>query len=290
MPQTLRIDVWSDYVCPFCYLEMPVLERLRREREGEVAVAWRAFELRPEPVPTLDPDGEYLHRVWNRSVYPMARERGMVLRLPPVQPRSRKAFEAAAFAGEAGRFDAMHEALFRAFFEHGRDIGDTAVLREVGASVGLDPDRLGEALAEGRHAAGVLADERMAAEIGVTGVPAMLLSRPGGGGQASCSAARCPTPRSRRPWSERSPSPAADRLVLRCGQGRPSVPALPPRLRRWQGAADPPGRTRWTCRSDGVQRRSSAPLAWPPPHRRGRRRSAWSSRRRSTPRARCWAT
>ncbi len=184
MAGDLRIDVWSDYVCPFCYLEMPVLEQLRRERGGRVAVVWRAFELRPEPVPTLDPDGEYLHRVWDRSVYPMARERGMVLRLPPVQPRSRKAFEAVAFAAEAGRFDAMHEALFRAFFEHGRDIGDAAVLRKVGASVGLDPDHLGEALAEGRHTAGVLEDERAAAAIGITGVPGMLVSAPGNGEQA----------------------------------------------------------------------------------------------------------
>ena len=184
MDPTLHIDIWSDYVCPFCYLEMPVLDRLRRERDGQVVIAWRDFELRPEPVPTLDPDGEYLHRVWGQSVYPMARERGMTLRLPPVQPRSRKALEAAAFAGEADRFDAMHEALFCAFFKHGRDIGKAAVLQEIGASVGLDPDRLGGALADGRHTAGVLEDERIAATIGITGVPAMLLSRSDGGGRA----------------------------------------------------------------------------------------------------------
>ena len=147
-------------------------------------MSWRAFELRPEPVPTLDPDGGYLHRVWGQSVYPLARERGMTLRLPPVRPGSRKAFEAAAFARDEGRFDAMHEALFRAFFEHGRDIGDVAVLREIGAAVGLDPDRLGADLAERRHTAGVLEDERLAGVIGITGVPAMVLSRPGGGGQA----------------------------------------------------------------------------------------------------------
>ena len=79
-----------------------------------VRVEWRAFELRPDPVPTLDPDGAYLHRVWNQSVYPMARERGLTLRLPPVQPRSRKAHEATAFARSAGRADATAEALFGA--------------------------------------------------------------------------------------------------------------------------------------------------------------------------------
>jgi predicted DsbA family dithiol-disulfide isomerase len=57
----VRITVWSDYVCPFCYLEEPVLDRIREEYGERVEVEWRVFKLRPEPVPTLDPDGEYLH-------------------------------------------------------------------------------------------------------------------------------------------------------------------------------------------------------------------------------------
>jgi predicted DsbA family dithiol-disulfide isomerase len=172
MPEPLQIEVWSDYVCPFCYLELPVLQQLARERP--IAITWRAFELRPEPVPTLDPDGEYLHRVWNASVYPMARERGMNLKLPPVQPRSRKAFEAAAFAHERGAFDAVHEALFRAFFEKGRDLADVEVLAGVAAEAGLEADELREALASGRYTPQVLEDQRHAQRLGVTGVPAML--------------------------------------------------------------------------------------------------------------------
>jgi predicted DsbA family dithiol-disulfide isomerase len=172
----LRIDVWSDYVCPFCYLELPLLERLRSERGGEeIAVVWRAFELRPEPVPTLDPDGEYLHRVWGQSVYPMARERGMTLRLPPVQPRSRKAHEATAFARAEGHADAMNEALFRAFFAEGRDIGDPSVLAAIGREGGLDADALARALAEGRFTAEVLADEAEAQRLGLSGVPALVI-------------------------------------------------------------------------------------------------------------------
>ncbi|MDQ3803335.1 MAG: hypothetical protein M3416_05715 [Acidobacteriota bacterium] len=52
-------------------------------------VVWRAFELRPEPVPALDPNGEYLRRVWRSSVYPLAEWLGVTMRPPPVQPRSR---------------------------------------------------------------------------------------------------------------------------------------------------------------------------------------------------------
>ncbi len=176
MPERLRVEVWSDYVCPFCYLELPVLQRLASE--SPLTVSWRAFELRPDPVPTLEPDGEYLHRVWNASVYPMARDRGMVLKLPPVQPRSRKAFETAEFAREYGAFDAVHEALFRAFFEHGRDISDGEVLAELAAAAGLDADRLREALRDGRYTQRVLEDQQRAGRLGVTGVPAMLFRGP----------------------------------------------------------------------------------------------------------------
>ncbi len=79
---------------------------------------WRAYELRPHSVPTLDPDGEYLHRVWDASVYPMAERMGIPMKLPPVQPRSRLAHEAAQWAREQGRFDDYNAAVFRAFFEH----------------------------------------------------------------------------------------------------------------------------------------------------------------------------
>jgi predicted DsbA family dithiol-disulfide isomerase len=171
-----KITVFSDYVCPFCYLEEPDLARVREEFGDGVEVDWRAYELRPDPIPTLDPDGEYLHRVWNASVYPMARSLGMTLRLPPVQPRSRKAFEAAEFARLAGRFDAMNRALFKAFFEDGRDLADLDTLIEIGRSVGLDGAELRHALASGRHTDQVLEDQRIAKELGLSGVPALVVT------------------------------------------------------------------------------------------------------------------
>lgn len=180
--RAVRVSVWSDYVCPFCYLEVPVLDRLAAELGGRVAVEWRAFELRPAPEPTLDPDGAYLHRVWNASVHPMAALRGLAVRLPPVQPRSRKALEAAAFARAAGRFGPMHRALFRAFFEEGADIGDPAVLAGIGRGAGLDPGALSAALEDGRHEAEVLADRARALALGVRAVPTLLVAIEGAGG------------------------------------------------------------------------------------------------------------
>jgi predicted DsbA family dithiol-disulfide isomerase len=175
MQRKVRITVWSDYVCPFCYLEEPVLERLRREYSEALDIDWRAFELRPEPVPTLDPDGEYLHTAWNRAVYPMARQRGMLLRLPPLQPRSRRALELAEFARANGKFDEVHRGLFKAFFEDGKDLNDVGVLTDIAQRAGLDRDAARAALEQGTYRERVLEDQRLAAKLGIRAVPMMVI-------------------------------------------------------------------------------------------------------------------
>jgi predicted DsbA family dithiol-disulfide isomerase len=177
MTRSIRVTVWSDYVCPFCYLEEPVLNRIRQEYGEVLHLQWRAFELRPAPVPTLDPNGEYLHTVWNQAVYPMARQRGMMLRLPPVQPRSCRAFELAEFARTKGRFDEVHRALFKAFFEDGRDIDHLDTLVTIGTAVGLDGETVRAALEQGICRERVIQDERDAANLGITAVPTVMIGR-----------------------------------------------------------------------------------------------------------------
>ncbi|WP_323149450.1 DsbA family oxidoreductase [Pseudomonas oryzihabitans] len=172
---SVRLDVWSDYVCPFCYLELPQLARLQEEFGDSLAIEWHAFELRPDPTPTLDPAGDYLRRTWDRAVYPMAAEYGMVLRLPPVQPRSRLALEAAEFARDHDRFDAFHLAVFQAFFEEGRDIGDLEVLLDLARRNGLDSEALKASLTRGEHTDVVLHAEDRAEALGITAVPTLLL-------------------------------------------------------------------------------------------------------------------
>ena len=176
---SLVIDVWSDYVCPFCYLEQPVLQQLHTEFRERVDIYWHAFELREAPVPTLAPDSPYLHDIWQRAVLPMAQERGLSMRLPPVQPYSRKALEAAEYARDLGLHAQMHEALFRAFFSDGRDIGSLSELVDIGTAVGLDPVVLRAALEQDSYLDRVLQDELLARKLGISGVPALVLHRPG---------------------------------------------------------------------------------------------------------------
>ena len=143
----------------------------------DVEVVWKAFELRPDPAPSLDPAGEYLTRVWRDSVYPLAERLGMTMRLPPIQPRSRRAHEAAKWAQTQDQFDAYNAALFRAFFERGEDISDIEVLGKLARDLGLDDSTLSAALQSKQFEPSVLADEREAAELGVHAVPAFVFNQ-----------------------------------------------------------------------------------------------------------------
>ena len=145
--------------------------------EPGVEVVWRAFELRPEPVPVPDAQGEYLQTVWRESVYPLAARLGMPMRLPPVKPRSRLAHQAAHWARAEGRFDEMNAAVFRAYFERGEDIGRAEVLAALAAGLGLDAERLRAALESREFEPAVLDDELEARDLGVGAVPAFVAGR-----------------------------------------------------------------------------------------------------------------
>ncbi|WP_397451766.1 DsbA family protein [Pseudomonas sp. NA-150] len=173
----LMVDIWSDYVCPFCYLQLPVFEQLQRDYGTRITVQWHAFELRPEPMGTLDPDADYLRSTWTRSIYPMAQKRNVLMKLPPVQPRSRNVLEAAAFARAQGKFEDFHKQAFRAFFEFGRDIGQVPELLELGGQIGLDRLALNNALSSHSYAQQIVADEGLADELGLRAVPAFLVRR-----------------------------------------------------------------------------------------------------------------
>ena len=146
---SVKIRVYSDYVCPFCYLaEFPLREAVRGK---DVEVEWMPFELRPYPTETLRPEGDYLQRAWTNSVYPIARRMGVPLTLPPVspQPHTHTAFEGFQFAKEHGKGGEYNHRVLTAFFVEGRDIGDIGdigVLTRLAGEVGLNETEFEEAL------------------------------------------------------------------------------------------------------------------------------------------------
>ena len=172
---TTTIEVFADFVCPFCYLaEQPLADAADGR---DVQIAWQPFELRPEPTPTLRPEDEYLQSTWQQVVYPMAERMGVPIVLPQVspQPYSRLAFEGFAYAAEHGLGQRYTERIFRAFFVMQRDIGRPEVLTDVAAGLGLDADDFRAVLDSGRYAQAHQQALRRARELEITTVPTLLI-------------------------------------------------------------------------------------------------------------------
>jgi predicted DsbA family dithiol-disulfide isomerase len=147
------------------------------ETDSNVELIWRAFELRPEPVPLPDPKGDYLQNIWTNSVHPLAERLGVAMKMPPVKPRTRLTHEAAHWARAQGRFEDYHDEIFRGYFERGEDIGDMNVLIAIAVRLNLNSQSLRSALVNHEYAASVLADEGDAARLGLSGVPAFVANR-----------------------------------------------------------------------------------------------------------------
>ena len=132
------------------------------------------FELRPEPHPTLRPEGEYLQRAWSQSVYPLARRMGVPIVLPQVspQPHTHLAFEGYQYATEHSKGNEYNHRVLEAFFREGQDIGDIVVLTKLAGEVGLDQREFEVALRTRKYREAHRRALRHAyEEAGVTGVP-----------------------------------------------------------------------------------------------------------------------
>ena len=179
MSAPLVIDVVSDVVCPWCYLGKRRLDAALAQ-SGEAQVRWRPFQLDPTiPADGLDRktymrakfgDGPRLAEVHQR-LSALGKEAGIAFNFEAIQraPNTLDAHRLIRFAETAGEAEAVVEALFRAYFEQGRDIGDRAVLAEIGREAGLAD--VAARLAGDEAVAEVQADIEGAQRGGVQGVP-----------------------------------------------------------------------------------------------------------------------
>ncbi|WP_242922371.1 DsbA family oxidoreductase [Pontibacter liquoris] len=174
----LQIKVYSDYVCPFCFLGEVVLERALQGIKGQVQIEWMPFELRPYPTPTLKPEEDYLQTTWQNSVYPMAAQLDIPIVLPAVspQPHTHHAFEGYQYAREKGLGEAYTQRMFRAFFQEEQDIGDLEVLTKLAKEVGLNEEEFRLALKAGKYKQAHLDALKQAyEEVQVTAVPTFII-------------------------------------------------------------------------------------------------------------------
>jgi predicted DsbA family dithiol-disulfide isomerase len=185
----MRIDVWSDVVCPWCYLGK---RRLEVALEGldfadEVEVRWRAFQL--DPTATAEPkdlataiDRKYgpgAFRGMTGRLVPLGQEVGIDYRFDLAQRvTSLPALSLVAWVeSEHGPDTAaqLHDRLFRAYFTDGANIADAANLVAWAVEVGADRELAGEAVATGTGRDAVASDLEGAVDRQITGVPAFVI-------------------------------------------------------------------------------------------------------------------
>jgi predicted DsbA family dithiol-disulfide isomerase len=175
----VKVQVWSDFVCPFCMIaEQPLLDAVQAFA-SPVDIEWMPFELRPYPTPTLRPEDHYLQTVWPQSVYPVAERFGVKLRLPSVspQPYTALAWQGYQFARANGLGHVYNDLVLRAFFQHDQDIGRIDVLAQIAQRAGLDSADFEAALRDGHYREAHEQALAMARAQGVNSVPAFRIGQ-----------------------------------------------------------------------------------------------------------------
>lgn len=186
----MRIDVFSDVICPWCYVGKRRLERAlaaRPDLAGRAALQWRAFQLNPDmPAEGLDRqlylrlkfgDPSGARRIY-RAVEEAGKEEGIAFDFEAIRrtPNTIAAHRLIRFAGRLGRQDAMVEALFAGYFLQGEDLGQAETLLRLAEAAGLPAEEAARFLAGQEEAEAVRAEDRSARQAGITGVPCFVVA------------------------------------------------------------------------------------------------------------------
>ena len=179
----MKVEVWSDVVCPWCYVGKRRLEAAVARFGGDVEVEFKSFELDPSAPRVQEGTAtEHLQSKYGWSdeqveamqarIKGIGVEEGLDLNVEDTRRgNSFDAHRLLHLAKERGLQPELKERLMRAYFTDSEPIGDPDVLQRVAVDAGLDPDEVAEVLASDRYADAVRADEQVAREIGIDGVP-----------------------------------------------------------------------------------------------------------------------
>lgn len=181
----IKIKIWSDVLCPYCYIGKRHLEQAlsRFESRNAVEIEWKSFELDPharkarsgsiyELLAAKYGQSEQWARTMTERMTEMAANSGLRFDFARSIPtNSLDAHRLIQLAKKHGLQDAAEEKLFAAYLSEGRDISDHDTLTQLGTEIGLPQDETREMLASERYTAEVRQDEQEAALLGIRGVP-----------------------------------------------------------------------------------------------------------------------
>ena len=216
---SLKVEVWSDVVCPWCYVGKRRFEAAlaRFAHRDEVELVWRSFELDASAPPSPAEAGSYAERLavkYGRSLEQAqqmldsmtatAAQEGLDFRFDLARPGNTfDAHRLLHLALEHGLQDALKERLDRATFTEGSPSSDQAALAALAVEVGLPADEVADVLGSHRYADAVRADEAQARAYGITGVPFFVVD--GKYGISGAQPADVVLQALETAWAERSP-------------------------------------------------------------------------------------
>jgi predicted DsbA family dithiol-disulfide isomerase len=176
----IKIVMFSDYICPFCYVGFETMRRLKPEFDFQLE--WRGFQIHPDwpaegiPADKLREAGDAAARkaTWER-ITAMADAVGFSMKPPAVLTNSRAALAATEFARESGRDQALEERIYRAYFNDGENIGDAGVVARLAGEAGLDAGEVANAIKSPKYEMRLKNNSLAAHQRGVSGVPTFFI-------------------------------------------------------------------------------------------------------------------
>ncbi len=216
---SLKVEVWSDVVCPWCYIGKRRFEAAlaRFAHRDEVELVWRSFELDTSAPPSAAGQGTYAERLASKYHCPVteaqtmidnmtatAANEGLDFRFDLARPGNTfDAHRLLHLAREHGRQDALKERRDRATFTEGCPTSDHSALRAICTQVGLPEAEVNAVLTSDRYSDAVRADEAQARAYGISGVPFFVID--GRYGISGAQPADAVLQTLDKAWSEHSP-------------------------------------------------------------------------------------
>ena len=170
----IQIQVWADFECPYSYFQTIALEKLQARYQEKLEIVWRAFELTPVEGNIL-PTQSYIDNLEASKSEPIVVQENLELLTPKTLSYTWLAQESVYFANSQGLSLKLARALFDAFFLQGLDISNEVVVMQIASQIGIDTQRLKNALENGELTKHVMADEQEFKTYGFQGLPAMLI-------------------------------------------------------------------------------------------------------------------
>ncbi len=187
----IHLEIWSDLVCPFCYIGKRQLDAalMLFEHRDHVRIEWKSFQLDPQaPLGSKKGTHEFLAEKYGRSVdwakqmTAQVASRGEAAGLKfdfesAILTNTFDAHRLVHLAAKHGFQNEAQESLFAAHFTEGKNIGDRTVLKEIGTKIGIDPAEVEKALIGNEFEKEVRRDVDDARSLSITGVPFFLVNR-----------------------------------------------------------------------------------------------------------------